>query len=703
MIDRRRSARLAAILLAVCALALAACPEKKKGPEGNTCEGSVCGDTYALLAVEPAVTHFTVLEAGLLPGESSVHPFVVTDVNEGVLELEAPRLEYVAPAGADEDEPALALAPLAADFPMSIYRLGSDTYPQGLEVQVVYTRPRDTLPRTAKLVFESNAANGTVIVHIGTEAGVPRLVVDPQAVDFGLVPKDKVGTAALTVLNVGSKTLSLDGFQIQLDMRFGLAGDGFEVGGGPGKPLTVELDGPIAVPAGETRQLELTFVSNSPTPAEGRLVIFSDDPEVGTDGLHVPLTANKSGPCIVVTPSKVNFGGKIVGQFSAIDVTVESCGTQPLEVTSIQIGAGSSEDFGLDFAKLPAGSPPDGPKAGQPVVIQVNDTATFSVTFVPDEVNPKDADNVPIPDQGVVEIVSNAFHGLVDVPLQGAGADKPCPTAVCYVEEGEEVIPQTPLHLHGTDSYASFGSIAQWSWSVTQPTGSQETFVPSPSDPTPVFQPNVVGLYTFYLDVWDANHVKSCEPCAYQVLVQPDQAIHVELTWQTPGDPDETDTGEGVGTDVDLHFAHPSATGPDLDLDGLPDPWFDKDWDCFWYTAEPNWGSYDPTAEDDPSLDRDDTDGAGPENLNLAVPQEDVAYRIGVHFWDDHAFGDVLATVRVFSYATEIFSRTDQLLHRRDLWKVGEVSWPAAEVTSYATEGLEAIVPDYVNPFFFPP
>ena len=41
--------------------------------------------------------------------------------------------------------------------------------------------------------------------------------------------------------------------------------------------------------------------------------------------------------------------------------------------------------------------------------------------------------------------------------------------------------------------------------------------------------------------------------------------------------------------------------------------------DCFWFNAHPNWGSFDPSVDDDPGLDRDDTDGAGPENLFLVT------------------------------------------------------------------------------------
>ena len=199
-----------------------------------------------------------------------------------------------------------------------------------------------------------------------------------------------------------------------------------------------------------------------------------------------------------------------------------------------------------------------------------------------------------------------------------------------------------------------------------------------------------------------------CPTAAFTVVVQPDKAIHVELTWQTPGDEDETDTGHGMGTDADLHFTHVMAGGPDLDEDGEPDPWFDDKWDCFWYNDNPDWASFDPNADDDPTLDRDDTDGAGPENLNLGTPEDGMTYRIGAHFWDSHGFGNIYATTRVYFYAQEIYAMENIELTERDFWCVGNLHWSSeaeAPVVKPCKEDLpgEYIVPDYVNPFFFTP
>src|SRR5690606_23555527 len=102
----------------------------------------------------------------------------------------------------------------------------------------------------------------------------------------------------------------------------------------------------------------------------------------------------------------------------------------------------------------------------------------------------------------------------VQVPVEGAGSDVECPTPVIVVEEGEEVIPETVLHLDATQSYAPFGAIAAYEWRVEQPDGSASVLVPSFTDPQPVLEANVVGVYTFRLDVRDENGNRSGETSA---------------------------------------------------------------------------------------------------------------------------------------------------------------------------------------------
>ncbi len=650
--------------------------------------------------LDPNETNRVIVEAALQVDAFQVETVGIVNTGDGVLLVRGYELSYTAPAGADDGaEPAFELLnPFESEI--TIHQEGGETFPQRAEINVRFTRKADGLPRTATLTIETNDPNeGTISVVFDTESGLPELQATPGQIDFALVSKGEVGQKELTLINVGSKTLLVSGFQVT-NYRFGVEGDGFDIGGVLGGPVSIDLPEAIPVAPGSLKPVTVTFFSDSPQPAEGNLIVYSNDPKTGVSGLLVPLSANKNGPCIEVDPRTVSFGGKLVGQIATIEVEVKSCGTEPLQVTHVGIADGSSTDFSVDEDALAALNGDQVVTNLTPLIIPVNEFVKIPVQFVPDEVNPKDADNVPIPDEGTMVIESNAFEAMIEVPLAGAGAEQDCPVAVIQIDEGEEVIPQTVLHLDGTGSYAPFGQIESWTWTVTQPDGNQQLFIPSPTAADPVFYANTVGLYTFTLEVRDENNTKSCQPDVRQVVVQPDQAIHVELTWLTPGDDDETDDGVAAGSDVDLHFTHPNAKGPDLDKNGVPDPWFDEQWDCFWYNGAPNWGSFDPEAGDDPSLDRDDTNGAGPENLNISIPEDDVAYHIGVHYWEDHGFGPVKAQVKVFTYATEIFAQGDVDLEEKDMWCVGAVTWPDPVVGSCEPKVPDGIIEDYVNPFF---
>lgn len=693
--------------LAGLALALAACPAGSGN--GGECDpgDDFCEQKIPRIDLLPSSRVIEIVDAGMDPGDTQTRTIHVINVGQATLDLRNVALEYGPPAGAsDGATPAFRLQPLAFSLPKAIEIFGGDTFPQGVDIIVEYTKQADTLAREARLVLTSNdplQPGRELEVLLTTAVGIPSLAATPNPVDFGLVPRDRLEEGTLTLLNTGTRELQVTGFKITQDGRFGFKGDGFEAEGAEAV-AGVDLETPIVVPEGEGRQITVTFRSDSPLPAEGELLVFSDDPISGGNGYVVDLVANKSGPCITVNPKKIVFGGKVVGARSVIDFEIESCGTEPLQVSNIAFGDASSPDFTLDFSRLPAGFEA-GPNPGNALTIPINTKVTVGVVFVPDAVNPRDPDNVPIPDEGEVVVTSNGFDSTIEIPVSGAGADAACPTPVIVVAEGEEVIPQTVVHLSAKESYAPFGAIVENLWSVTAPEGApRPVLIPSFSAEEPVVELNSVGLYTFKLKVRDefgnASGSVECPDASYDVLVQPDQAIHVELTWVTPGDDDETDTGEGVGSDLDLHFTHQNARGPDLDGDGVGDPWFDQKWDAFWYNKEPDWATLGEQ-RDNPRLDRDDYDGAGPENLNLSVPEDDITYRIGVHYWNHWGYGPADATVKVFHYADEIYDVTYEGLADLDMWCVGEIHWPVPAVTRCAGEGEpELITPSYVNTFF---
>lgn len=276
------------------------------------------------------------------------------------------------------------------------------------------------------------------------------------------------------------------------------------------------------------------------------------------------------------------------------------------------------------------------------------------------------------------------------LPLPDTVAEVLQPTEEAGAVEGETVIPQTVLHLGpGTLDGVSYR------WEVVQPEGSTSIFHPNANVAYPTLEANVSGRYAFTVHVGDDMCIETLR--RFNIDVVPAAPLHIELTWHTPNDPDETNEGPVAGSDLDLHFASALAdSGFDVDGDGTNDPWFSHPFDCYWFNTHPNWGSIAPELDDDPALDRDDTDGGGPENLNYAPP-EPGCFALGVHVWNDHGFGTIHATIRVFEQGVMV-AELERALVQHDMWQPGHVCWTSGGYVSMAPN--DVVTPDYVNPDF---
>lgn len=703
-------------------LFVAACSD-----DGNDCNpnSSFCISATPHLHLEPSRHPIEIVDHQMEAGESYIQNIRISNIGDKALSVRSALLEYEAPEGASSERtPAFSIDHIGGSFPFSIYPRTDSREPQYLDIAIKYLKQDDSLPRKATLRLVSNdyfySDGGESTVILTTDVGIPSLAVTPQRLDFGMVPTSEEELALpLTLLNTGSRKLTVHGFKTRLDGRFGVRFDGFE-GSGIEAFDGIDLEVPIVIEPGRTHAIMATFLPDSPSPAEGELVIFSDDPRK-PNGEVVALSANKSGPCIEVSPRKMQFGGKLVGSSSLISLEIFSCGTEPLSLSSIAFAPESSSAFETFFLGLPEGFE-NGPSLDQPLLVPINESIEVTVRYSPERVSPRDDDGIPIPDEALLLIASNSNESEVRVEMSGTGTNTECITPIIRVEEGNEVIPQTVVHLSAKESFAPFGAITDYIWSVTPPEGiSRPNFLPNAVSREPILSLDAVGVYTIGLKVRGEDGKSSgnleCPDARYDILVQPDEAIHVELTWisstlqASPTLPslENEDPIETVvkGADLDLHFAHENAIGPDIDGDGELDPWFDTTWDVFWYNRHPQWGSLSPEVNDDPRLDRDDTEYGGPENLNFPLPESSVTYSIGVHYWKDHGMGLADATIRVFHFSDEIYSATLQDMDVLDMWWVGEIHWPEMEVIPFALEdedGLSVprVTPNYVNLFFQP-
>lgn len=166
--------------------------------------------------------------------------------------------------------------------------------------------------------------------------------------------------------------------------------------------------------------------------------------------------------------------------------------------------------------------------------------------------------------------------------------------------------------------------------------------------------PDVAGAYLFAIS---SPRVPLCQPA--QITVQATGGgsgdVTLELTWDTPGDMDQTDSR---GADMDLHYLRPGAqvwnSGPDA---------------IFWSNRLADWGVQgDPS--DDPMMGTDDTDGAGPERITHTRVTTPGLYPVGVRYFSSRGYGTSVATLKVFIGGRLTDTYTSRPMAQGEFW------WP---------------------------
>jgi len=566
---------------------------------------------------------------------------------------------------------------------------------------VRFTRYKDDAKRTATMRIHSDDKSGdatakNIAVLFTSANGLAKVQVSPPEIDLGQVAMGGTHNGSTLVTNVGTSDLQVPEIDFSaLDKAMFTAvvdSKEYPTGG-------VAAVG-LAIAPGTSKEVKLVYKGVDDKAHTADIVLHTNDATLSNEGgpgwKRVAVKVNTTGPCLLITPHDVVFGATILGASNERPLLLKACGDQPAEISDLAF-VGNAGTFSIKWSSI-AELGGVAPTVAKPLIINQNTSKNLMLVYNPEKQAVLGPDG-PTLDKATIKVTANTVTPETKVTLSGFGSSANCPSAVITVIEGETVVPQTVLHLNGKQSQATVGKIAGYQWSVQQPKGSVGLFAPNNTKDAVQFTPNVAGDYTFSLMVTDDGGKVSCYAAKKVVKVLPDQAIHGELLWDTPGDKDQTDEGPGVGSDMDLHFAHQFAANQDYDKDGKADPWFADTYDCFWHNPHPEWGSYDPNIDDNPSLDRDDTDGAGPENLNLTLPEDGKTYAFGVHYFNDVKYGASIATVRIYVYGALMYQATSTTMQKDDLWYVATISWPAADIIAVPGKGAAFfITPKYPHP-----
>ena len=554
---------------------------------------------------------------------------------------------------------------------------------ESVRLALQYTGDNEGVGREIR--FETNDVEHRVVsLPIMGSTSSAELNVSPSALDFGRVEANMEVMLPLTVTNVGTTTAYLSQLSINGSQDFRVELNGADPIADPS--LLNDPDGDGTAGLSSTKNVVFNVYYNTPTegPDAGSLAILTQDGNTQ----NVDLIANGESPCInLVFPDsastgndRLEFGPSLIDFDNIQNVVVESCGGQILEIRDIRI-EGSNYSLG-------AGLPPSFPQA-LPARDETNiPSQSFEVIFNPT------AEEVY---EGLLIIESSdPTKEVLEIPILGLGSVNACPSAA-VTQSDYEALPLDMITLDGSasvDADGPNGVPVEYEWVVVQrPEGSTAQPVESfanplrPADggpqddlstPQAQFFVDLAGEYLIELYVRDNLGFEApSDTCpqpeaTIRINSLPDEDIHVELTWTTAGDADETDDN---GTDVDLHFLHPNAPS-----------WEHYTYDCYYANKFPDWGPSGPTGN--PSLDIDDVNGAGPENINLNDPEftPNLPYKVGVVYYSSGSvfgvgndYGASDATIRVYLFGQLEGEWTRTLNTTGNFWEVAGVIWKQNE------------------------
>ncbi len=233
-------------------------------------------------------------------------------------------------------------------------------------------------------------------------------------------------------------------------------------------------------------------------------------------------------------------------------------------------------------------------------------------------------------------------NGAVDDGVSCTGPTVSCPA------------PVTALAGTTVNLCAMATGAATYRWEViSAPPGGTAATLGSPTTACTTFSSVIVGTYTVRITVTDA--MGRTATCTTTVNLQ-GHGLRVELVWDN-------------NADLDLHLHNRSALA-----------WFQDPEDCFFSNRTPRWDVM-ASRLDDPSLDIDDRDGLGPENIRVDQPVSapGQVYSVGVHYWAGTAAST--ATVRIYcgqvlvSTVNRSLTGGTALALTNQFWRVGRVSF----------------------------
>ncbi len=512
----------------------------------------------------------------------------------------------------------------------------------------VFFSPVDTVTYNGTLLIQSDAnnpENGTVEIPMTGEGVLPDLHFEPWVLDFGQVKVGEEKSLTTEIVNSGSQVYVLDFAEITSGISV------FSMSSSIKRGDTIEPGGRYEV--------VVTFKPIQNINYNGSIEFKATDPSAGV--AHLSLMGEGTSPCIQLEPSGGTFFGYTEpNQPEDVTILVKNGCNGELSVDSLSIEDDTESHFSIiDAPGTPFTIPPydqnDPYQSQTEVVLRYDGVGDQGC----DEASLKILSNDPVngeliynllgckgvpPDEPDIHVTPDEYNFGVVIRGEDKSAD-----FIIRNLGGQPLIIQS-IEIVGAGELSTDGLDPQDMTIPQDPSVTRTVTVT-----THCALPKTV---TANLEIKSNDPDESTLDVPITLVCYPSDVglIHLELVWDKDN------------TDMDLHFVSPG--GKFCDLMGGSD--------CYYCNKHPDWGLSGEYA-DDPFLDRDDTDGFGPENMNLNTSPYSGEYTVMVHYYNDKGMGPANATVKLYFYdqLQKVITRT---LTHKQLWKVMTISLPEQSV-----------------------
>jgi hypothetical protein len=506
--------------------------------------------------------------------------------------------------------------------------------------------------------------------------------------------------------------------------------------------LKEEIDEPQGVPAASTRRLEIGYSPTTVGAASADILIYSNARGTSPKVIRVTATGVFEGaPEIEIVyndisdensptgPAAINCETELTdGLDNQSDGVIDGCRMgSTLDIGKVGLGKQSSARFYIRNAATCAPFP-SAPPCGSCVLVLDKDSARQNIgvgfkagsndaghfsfqgsTATPATVPQLDetctttnivplvvlfnAPTTPTSWSTVVVIESNdPDEPLIEIPITAEAVN--APVAIAALREPDpnsltapytdanDIAPLDRVYMDGR-AKGNIGSshdpndptntalITDYSWEIIEyPPDANPGDFDAQDDGQGLFSilVSTAGFYVAQLTVTNSFGQASLDTAASKVEFSaiPQDGLHLQLTWDHPSN------------DLDLHLSH---TVQDDRVCNEP-------YDVFYSNKRPIWNSnYAEAEEGNPVLDRDDTNGIGPENINIDAPDPGV-YRVYVHYFGNWGAAGQSLTENVLKI---YINGVQGAQYKRSLDDTGAV-WAVADIT-WLPDGTASIAP----------